>query len=382
MIKHKSKWLFGLLCGCLLAACGGGGGGGGGSAASSAGAAAALAKTGQLTSYAAGDDGATQAGIAWPSTRFTVNDCGTPADATDDMVTDNLTGLMWVRNHGGSATRTWQQSLDYANALSLCGFTDWRLANVVELESLLNANELGGTWLPSQGFIVTQSSFWSSTTLALHPNRAWNVDTFGDVGEFPKTSTSAAWAVRGVAAAGAVALARSGQTTCYDASGATISCAGTGQDGEQQAGVAWPSPRFIVDDCGTPADTSDDVITDTLSGLMWARQAEMFGLRAWSSAIADANGLTLCGHSDWRLPNQRELRSLVNYEQGIGGTWLALQSFENAQAANSTPCYWTSTSGPFDAANRAACGFLFEGTFSVLETKVTAHYVWPVRGGL
>lgn len=348
----------------------------------SVGGAIRLAQTGQVTSYAPGDDGAIKAGVAWPSPRFTVNDCATPMDNTDDVVTDQLTGLMWVRNHGGSTTRTWQQSLDYANALSLCGFSDWRLANVNELESLVNAAENGSTWLPAQGFIVSQASFWSSTTLALHPSRAWAVDVFGNLGEYPKTSTSAAWAVRGPVATGAVTPARTGQTTCYDAAGSVLpSCAGTGQDGELAAGTPWPSPRFRVDGCGAPADTIDDVITDNLTGLTWSRQANLFGPRAWTDAVADADGLSLCGHTDWRLPNQRELRSLVNYEQAVVGNWLALQSFENVQAADSLPCYWTSTSAPFDSTNRAACGFLFEGIFSVLEAKTGMRYVWLVRGG-
>ena len=43
-----------------------------------------------------------------------------------------------------------------------------------------------------------------------------------------------------LAFAGTVQLPQTGQTTCYDASGTVISCTGTGQDGEFQAGVAWP----------------------------------------------------------------------------------------------------------------------------------------------
>jgi hypothetical protein len=248
----------------------------------------------------------------------------------------------------------------------------------------VNAGESGFTWLPTQGFIVSQSSFWSSTTLGLHLDRAWSVDVFGGVGEYPKTTTSAAWAVRGPITAGALTLARTGQMTCYDAAGSVLSsCAGTGQDGEFQAGTAWPTSRFRMNDCGTPADTTDDAITDNLTGLTWLRQANRFGPRAWSDAVADADGLSLCGYTDWRLPNQRELRSLVNYEPSVAGSaWLELQGFENVQAANSVPCYWTSTSATIDPTNSAACGFLFEGIFSVFEAKTATHYVWPVRGGL
>ena len=53
-------------------------------------------KTGQTTSYATGDDGDLEKGLAWPNPRFTDNEDGT--------VTDNLTGLIWLKN----ANWTWQ----------------------------------------------------------------------------------------------------------------------------------------------------------------------------------------------------------------------------------------------------------------------------------
>ena len=51
---------------------------------------AMVPKTGQTTGYATGDDGALQKGVAWPNPRFTDNGDGT--------VTDNLTGLIWLKN--------------------------------------------------------------------------------------------------------------------------------------------------------------------------------------------------------------------------------------------------------------------------------------------
>jgi len=46
--------------------------------------------------------------------------------------------------------------------------------------------------------------------------------------------------------AGTIQLPQTGQTKCYNSAGLEIGCAGTGQDGEIQAGVAWPKPRFKV----------------------------------------------------------------------------------------------------------------------------------------
>lgn len=54
-------------------------------------------------------------------------------------------------------------------------------------------------------------------------------------------------------AAGVIQLPRTGQTSCYDTAGAVISCAGTGKDGNLQAGVAWPNPRFSANGDFSPA---------------------------------------------------------------------------------------------------------------------------------
>ena len=115
--------------------------------------------------------------------------------------------------------------------------------------------------------------------------------------------------------AGEVDLPKTGQTTCYDEEGGVIDCAGTGQDGDIQAGVEWPSPRFT--------DNNDGTVTDNLTGLMWLKDANCFGAKSWSQALADCNNLSSgsCGLSDgsvagdWRLPNRKELLSLVDYSQ-------------------------------------------------------------------
>lgn len=73
---------------------------------------------------------------------------------------------------------------------------------------------------------------------------------------------------------------RTGQTGCWDASGTSISCTGTGQDGDHLAGVAWPSPRFT--------NNGDGTVTDNLTGLIWLTNADCFGTRTWTQALADA----------------------------------------------------------------------------------------------
>ncbi|KJU82959.1 protein containing DUF1566 [Candidatus Magnetobacterium bavaricum] len=119
-----------------------------------------LPQTGQTTSYAVGDDGYYKAGVAWPNPRF--------SDNGDQTVTDNLTGLVWAKDAGtptlGSCTggvMTWQAALNYVaclNTASYLGHSDWRLPDVNELGSLVNAGQATiAIWLNSQGVINLQS---------------------------------------------------------------------------------------------------------------------------------------------------------------------------------------------------------------------------------
>jgi len=111
---------------------------------------------------------------------------------------------------------------------------------------------------------------------------------------------------------GKVTPPKTGQSLCYDVTGTATVCANTGQDGETQTGVTWPEPRFNVDGTGS-------CIIDRLTGLMWTRNANQLansavtpsdtGQRTWQQSLDYANNLQLCGYTDWRLPNRREVPS-------------------------------------------------------------------------
>ncbi len=88
-----------------------------------------------------------------------------------------------------------------------------------------------------------------------------------------------------------------------------------GSDGALQKGVAWPNPRFT--------DNGNGTVTDNLTNLVWVEDANCFGTKDWVTALADVNGLAngQCGLNDaseagdWRLPNRRELFSLIDDSQ-------------------------------------------------------------------
>ena len=166
-----------------------------------------LPETGQTTSYATGDDGDLKKGMAWPDPRFTDNGDGT--------VTDNLTGLVWLKNANcASGGKIWTAALTFANSL-YDGWTgdgsgadctlsdgssagDWRLPNRKELRSLINAGQYSPALPTGHPFTSVQADYyWSATTYAYYNSYAWVVGLDGGVvGGSGKTLNNYVWPVR------------------------------------------------------------------------------------------------------------------------------------------------------------------------------------------
>ena len=153
-------------------------------------------------------DGNLQKGVIWPSSsseppsaRFKSNSANT--------VTDNLTGLMWAKN-ANLGTATWAGALTYCNDLTIDTYTDWRLPNRFELESLLDlayygpalSNDAGiGQWVSGAGSSFTgvqTNAYWSSTTYANDVSWAWYMlPSNGYLTYADKSGSYFMWPVRG-----------------------------------------------------------------------------------------------------------------------------------------------------------------------------------------
>jgi hypothetical protein len=326
--------------------------------------------TGQTQSYALGDDGDLEMGVQWPNPRFTDNENGT--------VTDNLTGLIWLKNAGCLGSKNWNAALQVSNNLAdgQCGLSDgsnigdWRLSNVNELYSLIDRGHLYLALPSGHPFTGVQFDYyWTSTSRANFPERAWTVYVnYGHVGgSYYKDEVYNVWPVRGGDGEPLFApVPVTGQTQSY----------ALGDDGDLEMGVQWPNPRFTDNENGT--------VTDNLTGLIWLKNAGCLGSKNWNAALQVSNNLAdgQCGLSDgsnigdWRLSNVNELYSLIDH----GHANPALHSghpFTGVQF----DYYWTSTSRANfpERAWTVMVGSGHQGSYHYY--KDDFYNVWPVRGG-
>ncbi len=327
---------------------------------------APVAKTGQTTSYRIADDGDLEAGLAWPSPRFT--------DNTDGTVADNLTGLEWVlAPHsviGNGSVLNWNASIDFCKNLTYASHTDWRLPTRRELASLLDYGEQNPALSAGHPFSgILNNLYWSSTAESASSPAGyymWAVDMgLGSVDRIHKSLTHYVWPVRSGSGNGPAPVSKTGQTTSFRSS----------DDGNLQSGESWPSPRFI--------DRGDGTVTDRLTGLEWVKEHGSIPLntsKPWTAAVDFCDTLTYANHSDWRLPSIKELESLMNYGAGAWGN-NPYEWFNSSETPFSIYIdkFWSSTTAADSTGNawwlnvdRGKVGELSKGAYGL---------IWPVRDG-
>ena len=256
------------------------------------------------------------------------------------MVRDNVTGLIWeVKTdddsvHDKDATYTWQDAQDVfiaqVNAETFGGRSDWRLPTIQELSSITALGRVNPaadiTYFPNCR--PSYSYYWSSSPNAYSSGYAWSVYfNGGSVGYHYNTNH---YYVRCV---------RAGPTGSLD--------------------------HLTLNGDGT--------VTDTSTGLMW-QQTGPESSRTWEEALAYAEGLVFAGYDDWRLPNARELQSIVDYSEYL--TAVNTSFFPNCRPSY----YWSSSPSAYYLFS--AWTVNFNAGYVSYYNKTDDHcYVRAVRGG-
>lgn len=251
-------------------------------------------------------------------------------DHSDGTITDMVTGVMWQQSYHLNQS-TYDDACKYCDDLTLAGYQDWYLPDIVELTSIIDFSTANVAF-PKPAihslFDSAQSDYWSKTSAASDNDSAWYVD-FEDSAGVSVGSKSNAYYVR---------CARKGSYT------AQIS---------------------IFE------DNADGTISDKGTGLMWQQTSDGTE-RSWEDALAYCEACTDAGYSDWRLPNIRDLLSIVAYD-GMD------PAIDTGFFTSVTDDYWSSSSD-LDFWSYAKLVDFHDGEVQSGEKK-WAHHVRCVRGG-
>jgi hypothetical protein len=256
-------------------------------------------------------------------------------DNGDGTVTDLNTGLVWQQTPGDKVT--FEEALAAAETFDLAGYDDWRLPSIKELYSLI---DFGG---------VDPSGYQGSDTSGLVPF----IDTdyfdfeYGDTSAGERIIDAQYWSSTEY-----VGTTMGGSPTTFGVNFADGRIKGYGRTSprgdEMTQFVRYVRGNTDYGD-NQLLDNGDGTVTDVATGLMWM-QADSGGAMDWEDALAYAEALELAGYDDWRLPNAKELQSIVDYTRSPSTSGSAaidpifnVTSITDEGGDWNYPFYWTST---------------------------------------
>ncbi|MDP8254673.1 MAG: DUF1566 domain-containing protein [Candidatus Alcyoniella australis] len=250
-------------------------------------------------------------------------------DNGDSTVTDLVTGLMWEKTPS-SESYSWEGALASCESLTLADYDDWRAPSLKELFSISDF-ETGWPYVDADVFdlvgnqISKDEQYWSSNhyvgvTVEGQSDAAFGVNHgTGHIKAYPANGT------------GPIA-------------GNYVRCV---------RGEEYGVNQFV--------DNGDGTITDQATGLMWMQNDSGSGVD-WENALAYAqtqNEANYLGYTDWRLPNVKELQSIVDYTRSPSAAEAAkvgpaidpmfsCTAIINEAGDDDYPYFWTSTSAYFN----------------------------------
>jgi len=233
-------------------------------------------------------------------------------DNGDGTVSDLVTGLMWQKTPdlNGDGIINVADKLSYFEALaaadtfSLAGYDDWRLPSIKEMYSLIIFSG------------IDPSGYEGNNTDDLVP--FIDTDYFG----FGYGDTDAGERIIDAQLASStlyVGTTMNGDETMFGVNFADgrIKGYGTGpmpgQNVDKQFYVMYVRGNASYGE-NNFIDNGDGTITDNATGLMWMKNDDGEGM-VWEDALSYAETSEFANHNDWRLPNVKELQSIVDYSR-------------------------------------------------------------------
>ncbi|MDA3837712.1 MAG: DUF1566 domain-containing protein [Candidatus Delongbacteria bacterium] len=236
-------------------------------------------------------------------------------DNGDGTVSDNVTGLMWTKSPdlNGDGTidvddkMSYDEAVEYVETFSYAGYDDWRLPSIKEQYSLID-------------FSGVDPSGYVGSTDGLIPFINTNYFDFGYGDESAGERIIDAQMITTTLYVG---LTMEGDETMFGVNFADgrIKGYGTGampgQSVDKQFYVYFVrGNNYGVNDF---VDNGDNTITDKASSLMWSKNDSETGMN-WVDALTYAENSSYEGYNDWRLPNVKELQSIVDYTRSPSTT--------------------------------------------------------------
>lgn len=251
-------------------------------------------------------------------------------DNGDGTITDNVTGLVWQKSVGAKVS--FEESKVRVADFSLAGHSDWRIPSLKELYSL----------------ILFTGRVQGQVAMIPFIDTSYFDQPLGDTSSGERQIDAQTWS----------ATEYVGKTMRDDDTVFGVNFIDGRIKGypKNHPRTGQPNKMYFRFVRGNPAygknnffDNGDGTITDLATGLMWQKSDSQEGMD-WKEALKHAENLDLAGHDDWRLPNSKELQSIVDYSRSVQTTQSAAidpvfetTPIEDPEGKLQFPYFWTGT---------------------------------------
>ena len=216
-------------------------------------------------------------------------------DNGDGTITDTITGLMWEKDMGKKMT--YEAAFSKAEQSNLGGHSDWRVPTIKELYSLIQFTGQVKGAKSNKLFIDTK-----------YFNQPLGNTNIGEREIDAQTWSSTEY----------VGLTMNGDATVFGVNFIDGRIKGYPKFNKRKnskntmyfrmvrGNTSYGKNNFI--------DNGDGTVSDYATGLMW-QKADDGKSRDWETSLKYSEDLELADHTDWRLPNTKELQSIVDYSR-------------------------------------------------------------------